>query len=85
MPPEWLEFCVLLDKVDSSMEGGLMVIARPIRCGTPRASRERAERLLVIAIIGMIGFLNYAVVIVAIIAGITFVQRIITTSNGIKD
>ena len=46
---------------------------------------ERAERLLVIAIIGMIGFLNYAVVIVAIIAGITFVQRIITTAHGIKD
>ena len=46
---------------------------------------ERAERLLVIAIIGMIGFLNYAVIIVAIIAGITFVQRIITTSRGIND
>jgi len=46
---------------------------------------ERAERLLVIAIIGMIGFLNYAVVIVAIIAGITFVQRIITTARGIKN
>ena len=46
---------------------------------------ERAERLLVIAIIGMIGFLNYAVVIVAIIAGITFVQRIITTTRGIKN
>lgn len=47
---------------------------------------ERAERLLVIAIIGMIpGFLNYAVIIVAIIAGITFVQRIITTARGIKD
>lgn len=46
---------------------------------------ERAERLLVIAIVGMIGFLNYAIVIVAIIAGITFVQRIITTAHGIKD
>jgi archaetidylinositol phosphate synthase len=46
---------------------------------------ERAERLLVIAIIGMIGFLNYAVIIVAIIAGITFIQRIITTTRGIKD
>jgi archaetidylinositol phosphate synthase len=46
---------------------------------------ERAERLLVIAIIGMIGFLNYAVVIVIMIAGITLVQRIITTSHGIKD
>jgi archaetidylinositol phosphate synthase len=46
---------------------------------------ERAERLLVVAIVGMIGFLNYAVIIVAIIAGITFVQRIITTSNAIKD
>ena len=46
---------------------------------------ERAERLLVIAIIGMIGFLNYAVIIVAIIAGITFVQRIITTAKAIKD
>jgi archaetidylinositol phosphate synthase len=46
---------------------------------------ERAERLLVIAIIGMIGFLNYAVIIVAIIAGITFIQRIITTARGIND
>ncbi|MEO9308404.1 CDP-alcohol phosphatidyltransferase [Nitrosotalea sinensis] len=46
---------------------------------------ERAERLLVIAIIGMIGFLNYAVIIVAIIAGITFVQRVIATSKGIKE
>lgn len=46
---------------------------------------ERAERLLVVAIVGMIGFLNYAVIIVAIIAGITFVQRIITTSNAIND
>lgn len=46
---------------------------------------ERAERLLVIAIVGMIGFLNYAVIIVAIIAGITFVQRIIITVQGIKD
>jgi archaetidylinositol phosphate synthase len=33
----------------------------------------------------MIGFLNYAVIIVAIIAGITFIQRIITTTRGIKD
>ncbi|MDE1842427.1 MAG: CDP-alcohol phosphatidyltransferase family protein [Thaumarchaeota archaeon] len=48
---------------------------------------ERAERLLVIAIIGMIGFdfLNYAVIIVVIIAGITFVQRVIATSKGIKE
>lgn len=47
---------------------------------------ERAERILVIAIMGMIpGFLNYAVLIVAIIAGITFVQRIIATSRGIKN
>ena len=46
---------------------------------------ERAERLLVIAIIGMIGFLNYAVMIVIIIAGITFVQRLLTTAHGIKD
>lgn len=46
---------------------------------------ERAERLLVIAIIGMIGFLNYAVPIVAIIAGITFVQRIVTTAKAIKE
>ena len=47
---------------------------------------ERAERLLVIAIIGMIpGFLKYAVIIVAIIAGITFIQRTITTARDIKD
>ena len=46
---------------------------------------ERAERLLVIAIIGMIGLLNYAVIIVIIIAGITFVQRMMTTARGIKD
>ncbi|MGI0068812.1 MAG: CDP-alcohol phosphatidyltransferase family protein, partial [Nitrosopumilaceae archaeon] len=48
---------------------------------------ERAERLLVIAIIGMAGaeFLNYAVVIVVIIAGITFIQRIVTTAQKIND
>jgi len=46
---------------------------------------ERAERLLVIAIIGMANFLNYAVIIVAIIAGITFIQRIITTARNIKN
>ena len=46
---------------------------------------ERAERLLVIAIIGMIpGFLKYAVIIVTILAGITFIQRIITTARKIK-
>ncbi len=47
---------------------------------------ERAERLLVIAIIGMIpGLMYYAVIVVAIIAAITFVQRIVTTSQAIKD
>jgi archaetidylinositol phosphate synthase len=48
---------------------------------------ERAERLLVIAVIGMIGasFLNYAVIIVIIIAGITLIQRIVTTSKKISD
>ena len=46
---------------------------------------ERAERLLVIAIIGMAGFLNYAVLVVAVIAGITLVQRIVTTSRNIRE
>ena len=46
---------------------------------------ERAERLLVIAIIGMTGFLNYAVIIVAIIAGITFIQRMVATTQKISD
>lgn len=48
---------------------------------------ERAERLLVIAIVGMAGssFLNYAVIIVVIIAGITLIQRIITTAKKIND
>ena len=48
---------------------------------------ERAERLLVIALIGMVGpvFLNYAIVIVIIIAGITLIQRIITTARKIND
>jgi len=46
---------------------------------------ERAERLIVIAIIGMIGFLNYAVIIVAIIAGITFIQRTVTTTRGLTN
>ena len=46
---------------------------------------ERAERLLVIAIIGMIGFMDYAVIIVIIIAGITLVQRMMTTTKNIKD
>ncbi len=45
---------------------------------------ERAERLLVIAIVGIIGFMEIAVVIVVIIAGITFVQRIITTAKKIR-
>jgi archaetidylinositol phosphate synthase len=42
---------------------------------------ERAERLLVIAIIGMIGFMDYAIMVVIVIAGITFIQRIILTSQ----
>jgi archaetidylinositol phosphate synthase len=47
---------------------------------------ERAERLLVIAVIGMIpGLMYYTMIIVAIIAAITFVQRIVTTSQAIKD
>src|SRR2546428_10679285 len=46
---------------------------------------ERAERLLVIAIVGIAGYFNYAMIIVAVIAGITFIQRIVTTSRNIKD
>lgn len=46
---------------------------------------ERAERLLVIAIIGIIGFMEYAVIIVVIIAGITLIQRMITTARNIND
>ena len=46
---------------------------------------ERAERLLVIAIIGITGFMEYAVVIVVIIAGITLIQRMMTTARSIKD
>jgi archaetidylinositol phosphate synthase len=43
---------------------------------------ERAERLLIVAIIGMIpiqGAMQWAVNIVSIIAGVTLVQRMITT------
>jgi archaetidylinositol phosphate synthase len=46
---------------------------------------ERAERLLVIAIVGMANFLDYAVMIVAIIAAITFIQRIVATTQKIND
>lgn len=46
---------------------------------------ERAERLLVIAIVGIIGFMEYAVIIVVMIAGITLIQRMITTAKNIKD
>ena len=46
---------------------------------------ERAERLLVIAIIGIIGYMEPAVMIVVVIAGITLVQRMITTTKNIKE
>jgi len=45
---------------------------------------ERAERLLVVAVIGMIGFMEYAILIVIVIAGITLIQRIITTAKGLQ-
>ncbi len=46
---------------------------------------ERAERLLVIAIIGIIGYIEPAVMIVVVIAGITLIQRMITTTKNIKE
>lgn len=46
---------------------------------------ERAERLLVIAIIGIIGYMEPAVMIVVVIAGITLVQRMVTTAKNIKE
>ncbi|QLH10732.1 CDP-alcohol phosphatidyltransferase family protein [Nitrosarchaeum sp. AC2] len=46
---------------------------------------ERAERLLVIAIIGIIGYMEPAMMIVVVIAGITLVQRMITTAKNIKE
>ena len=46
---------------------------------------ERAERLLVIAIIGIIGYMEPAVMIVVVIAGITLIQRMITTAKNIKE
>jgi len=46
---------------------------------------ERAERLLVIAIIGIIGYIEAAVIIVVVIAGITLLQRMITTAKNIKE
>lgn len=46
---------------------------------------ERAERLLVIAVIGIIGYMEPAVMIVVVIAGITLVQRMITTTKNIKE
>ncbi|HSA77042.1 MAG TPA: CDP-alcohol phosphatidyltransferase family protein [Nitrosarchaeum sp.] len=46
---------------------------------------ERAERLLVIAIIGIIGYMEPAIMIVIVIAGITLVQRMITTAKNIKE
>ena len=46
---------------------------------------ERAERLLVIAIIGLIGDMEPAVLIVVVIAGITLIQRMITTAKNIKE
>ena len=52
---------------------------------------ERAERLLVIAILGIVAgvtglfeIMEYAVIIVIIIAGITLIQRIVTTSKNIS-
>ncbi|MBS3921856.1 MAG: CDP-alcohol phosphatidyltransferase family protein [Nitrosarchaeum sp.] len=46
---------------------------------------ERAERLLVIAIIGIIGYMEPAIMIVVVIAGITLIQRMITTAKNIKE
>lgn len=46
---------------------------------------ERAERLLVIAVIGIIGYMEPAVIIVVVIAGITLIQRMITTAKNIKE
>jgi len=46
---------------------------------------ERAERLLVIAIIGIIGYMEPAVMLVVVIAGITLIQRMITTAKNIKE
>jgi len=46
---------------------------------------ERAERLLVIAIIGIIGYMEPAMMIVVVIAGITLVQRMISTAKNIKE
>lgn len=46
---------------------------------------ERAERLLVIAILGIIGYIEPAVMIVVVIAGITLIQRMITTAKNIKE
>ncbi|GKS67838.1 hypothetical protein YTPLAS73_13850 [Nitrosarchaeum sp.] len=46
---------------------------------------ERAERLLVIAIIGITGYIEAAVIIVVVIAGITLIQRMITTAKNIKE
>lgn len=50
---------------------------------------ERAERMLILALIGMIPFgreflfedMNWAVIIVSIVAGITLIQRIVTTAS----
>lgn len=51
---------------------------------------ERAERMFILAIVGMIPFateisfggqMNWAVIIVAIVAGVTLIQRIVTTAN----
>ena len=42
---------------------------------------ERAERLLIIAVIGMVGHMNIALGIVVVIAGITLIQRIISTTK----
>ena len=46
---------------------------------------ERAERLLVIAIIGIIGYMEPAMMIVVVIAGITLIQRMISTAKNIKE
>ena len=46
---------------------------------------ERAERLLVIAIIGLIGYMEPAVMLVVVIAGITLIQRMITTTKNINE
>jgi archaetidylinositol phosphate synthase len=48
---------------------------------------ERAERLLIVAAIGMIPHveaMNFAMILVAIVAGITLIQRLVSTSTKLS-